>query len=100
MKKKKILTVIMTFVLSFSAFTLAGCEENYTTQETDALVSQLQTTMNAKEAELNTKIEQLQQAYQAKDAELQASITANTNALATLKTEYESKAAELQARTR
>ena len=97
MKGKKLLTALLTLAMGVStAVGLAGCNKSYNSEETDALLAQLQTTIDGNKTELNGKIAALEQAYKAKDDELQASILANTQALATLKTEYESKVAELE----
>ena len=97
MKGKKLLTALLTLALGVSiAVGLAGCDKSYNSEETDALLAQLQTTIDGNKTELNGKIAALEQDYKAKDSELQASILANTQALATLKAEYESKVAELK----
>ncbi len=96
MKGKKLLTAFLTLAVGVStAVGLASCDKSYNVEETDALIAQLQTTIDGNKTELNGKIAALEQAYKAKDDELQASILANTQALATLKADYDEKVAEL-----
>ena len=75
---------------------LAGCDETYTTTETDNLIAELEATIEADKTELDGKITALTEAYQAKDNELLEKIEANEQALAELKTAYEAKMTELE----
>ena len=95
MKKKTLLTAFLTLAMSVSALSLTGCNNSYDMTETDALIAQLQTTMDSNKADLMAQIAALEQGYKNKDAELQASIHANSAALATLRTEYENAVAQL-----
>ncbi len=78
------------------AFGLAGCEEQYTAKQTDALLLALETTVGENKAELDGKITALTTATQEKDNELSAKIIANESAISALKAAYESKVAELE----
>ena len=97
-KTKKLITAFLTLALGVSStLALSSCDETYTTEETDALVLQLQTAIDGNKTELDGKIATLTEAYRAKDAELLEEIEANETAISALQAAYEAKVAELTA---
>ncbi len=96
-KTKKLLPILLTIAMGLTAtFAFAGCDETYTTTETDSLISELQATIDSNKSELEGKITALTEAYKAKDAELLQAIEANQQAIADMQAEYAEKLAALE----
>ena len=113
-KVKRLATKLLTLSLTLTAvFAFGGCEEVYNVEETNGLISsvqsavdanktqlegliaELQTTINNNKTELDNKIAALTAEYKAKDMELLSSIQNNQLAISTLKSTYETKVGEL-----
>lgn len=94
----KIVTIILSSILALTATTaVIGVVSSYTKDETDALVLQLQESIDKNKSDVQAQIDALTREYQEKEAELLLLIEENKNNLATLTSEYETKVAELEA---
>ena len=63
---------------------LAGCDETYTTKETDELLAELEQTIAENKSDLDEKIAEMKSAYEAELAVLQATDEANADKIAEL----------------
>ena len=94
----KIVTIVLSSILALTATTaVIGVVSSYTKDETDALVLQLQESIDKNKSDVQAQIDALTREYQEKEAELLFLIEENKNNLATLTSEYETKVAELEA---
>jgi len=91
MKKKLLIVLMVVLTLCASMFILSACEETYTTTETDSIIAELNESVASNKTELNAKISALEEEYKLKDSELLSKITAGEQALANLKTNYETE---------
>lgn len=94
---KKLTQILLVILAIFSMmFTLTACEEKYTAKETDALIAELQASIEDNKSELDAQIIALIAECQEKDNEILEKISQNEQALATLKTNYDLALKELQ----
>ena len=98
---KKLLTALtLTLTALFLTLSLSSCmkaEDYYTRADVEALITELNTALSAKEEACNAKIQALREEYEAKVAELEAAGAENAAAIADLTATYEAKVAEIEA---
>ena len=94
----KLITIILSSVIAVStAGTVVSIATSYTKDETDALISELQTNVDKNKSDLQALISALQSEYEVKNTQLLQAIEQNTLAISALKSEYEGALAELKA---
>jgi hypothetical protein len=84
-RTKKFLVGLLAVLSVFSgSLGLAGCDETYTTTETDELLAELEQTIAENKSNLDEKIAEMKSAYEAELAVLQATDEANADKIAEL----------------
>lgn len=97
--KKTIIMIVCALVVSLASTATVGIVSNnrtYSTDETDAFVTELQKQIDENKSELDKQIEKLTKDYKDKDSELLASITANRQAISALDAKYAEEVALLE----